>query len=120
MKSDQKYRFSLQWGQETKEQIKVGDLLEKMGNKKSKFILMVINEYIDNHPELLQPECKFTIHIDQNQNNDFLRETIKNLISEMLKDKNLCEVNSFSNKEKLNEPDMDEITAMLDNIEFFK
>ena len=35
-----KYRFSLQWSGNTQERVAAGELLEKLGNKKSDFIVL--------------------------------------------------------------------------------
>ena len=52
MKKNGKYRFTLQFGMNSEQQIRAGEILEKMGNKKSKFLIAAINEYASNHPEL--------------------------------------------------------------------
>ena len=52
MKKNGKYRFTLQFGMNSEQEIRAGEILEKMGNKKSKFLIAAINEYASNHPEL--------------------------------------------------------------------
>lgn len=52
MKKNGKYRFTLQFGMNSEQEIRAGEILEKMGNKKSKFLIAAINEYSSNHPEL--------------------------------------------------------------------
>lgn len=39
MKKDGKYRFSLQFGADSEEQVKAGELLERLGNKKVQLLL---------------------------------------------------------------------------------
>lgn len=39
MKRDGKYRFSLQFGSETREQVQAGELLERLGNRKSAVVI---------------------------------------------------------------------------------
>ena len=39
MKKDGKYRFSLQFNSDTEEQLQAGELLERMGNKKSHLVI---------------------------------------------------------------------------------
>ena len=61
MKRNGKYRFSLQFPALTEQQIKVGDALERMGNRKSSVIVKALLEYLDNHPAFLsdiQPKTK--------------------------------------------------------------
>lgn len=52
MKKNGKYRFSLQFGMDSDEEILAGELLERLGNKKSKVIIAAINEYVANHPDM--------------------------------------------------------------------
>ena len=56
MRKGDVYRLSLQFPANTLSQIQVGELLERLGSKKSQFIVMVLAEYIDQHPELKNPE----------------------------------------------------------------
>lgn len=51
MKKDGKYRFSLQFGAETEEQQSVGELLERLGNRKSAVVVAAVSDYILAHPE---------------------------------------------------------------------
>jgi hypothetical protein len=39
----------LQWGDDAEDKRRAGDLLKKLGNKKSVFIIQAISEYIDAH-----------------------------------------------------------------------
>ena len=55
MKRDGKYRFSLQFGSETREQVQAGELLERLGNRKSAVVIAALNAYIAAHPELAEP-----------------------------------------------------------------
>ena len=50
MKKDGRYRYTLQFGMESEEQIRAGELLEKLGNGKSTIIVAALNEYLDSHP----------------------------------------------------------------------
>lgn len=45
MFADNKFRFSLQWGSDSAEKIQAGKLLERLGNKKSEFVVMAVAEY---------------------------------------------------------------------------
>lgn len=46
MFADNKFRFSLQWGNDTEEKARAGELLERMGNKKSEFVVLAVTEYL--------------------------------------------------------------------------
>ena len=50
MKKDGKYRFSLQFSMSSEDEIRAGELLENLGNKKSKVLIAALNQYMDNHP----------------------------------------------------------------------
>lgn len=51
MKQDGMYRYCIQFRAHTESEIRVGELLEKLGRKKSAFIITALLEYMDNHPE---------------------------------------------------------------------
>ena len=70
MKKDGKYRFTLQFGSDTEEQIKAGELLEQLGNKKSAIIVEALNDYMLSHPELLSPHCKIEVKAVSGYNQD--------------------------------------------------
>ena len=53
MKTDKLFRFTMQIPATTPENCKVGDFLESLKNKKARFIVSVVSEYLDAHPELL-------------------------------------------------------------------
>ena len=61
MKKDGKYRYSLQFGMSSEEEIRAGELLESLGNKKSKVLIAALNEYVTNHPELESERCELRI-----------------------------------------------------------
>jgi len=44
------------------EQIQAGEFLESLGNRKSNFIVMIVGEYLRQHPEALSQDVKVTIH----------------------------------------------------------
>ena len=51
MKTDKLFRFTMQIPATTPENCKVGDFLESLKNKKARFIVSVVSEYLDAHPE---------------------------------------------------------------------
>ena len=52
MKQDGMYRYCIQFRAHTESEIRAGELLEKLGRKKSTVIVAALLEYIDNHPEI--------------------------------------------------------------------
>ena len=49
--ADNKYRYSLQWDAFSEEQIRAGQLMERLGNHKSKVVVPALIEYMERHPE---------------------------------------------------------------------
>ena len=84
MKSSKSYRFSLSWGIETEEQILAGELLDKLGNKKSRFIVQLISEYIQNNPDVLDKDKTIKFVVDSNSKQ--LKDIIKDLIQAEIAD----------------------------------
>lgn len=81
MIKDGKYRYTLQFGMESVEEQRAGELLENMGNKKSPVIVAALNEYMDRHPELLSG--KAVIHYRLNTlPPEQLEEMVRKLIEE--------------------------------------
>lgn len=52
MKQDGMYRYCIQFRAHTDSEIRAGELLEKLGRKKSAVIIAALLEYMENHPEL--------------------------------------------------------------------
>lgn len=73
MRKNGKYRFSLQFPAETEEQIQAGELLERLGNRKSAVVVAALGEYLTAHPDLLSPECRVEIRRVQSLSSDSLR-----------------------------------------------
>lgn len=83
MIKDGKYRFTLQFGMDTIEEQQAGQLLEKLGSKKSPVVIAALNEYIGNHPEVHDGTVRVQFHRDSSSQ-QLLEETIRRLIEERL------------------------------------
>ena len=83
MIKDGKYRYTIQFGMQTEEEQRAGELLENMGNKKSPVIVAALNEYIDRHPELLSGKAVIQYRLSTLPPEQ-LKETIRQLIEERL------------------------------------
>lgn len=121
MKRDGKYRFSLQFGAETTEQVQAGELLERLGNRKSAIVVAALNEYITTHPEFAEPAGR-KIHVKIEGggiSRDTLEQMIRTLIDERIKDGRLsadsAEITSVQPPNSLNEG----IAAMISNLDLF-
>lgn len=82
MKKDGKYRFSLQFGSETEEEVMVGEFLERLGNKKSELIVSVLAEYLIMHPELQVPHGKIEIKITSGYSQERVEQIVRAIVEE--------------------------------------
>lgn len=121
MKKDGKYRFSLQFGTETEEQVQAGELLEKLGNRKSQIIVAALNEYMISHPELQNPHCKVEVKVTSTS--EYSRSDIEQMVRALVEEKlALVQASGIIQKDgdSAHSSILDEdITAMLDNINIF-
>lgn len=81
MKKDNVYRFTLQFPGKTEEQIQAGDFLERLGSKKSKFLVSIICDYLRANPDAGGPQAKIrleTFHVSRNE----LRSVLEELLAE--------------------------------------
>ncbi len=84
MKLDGKYRYSLQFSDNTEEGRRVGELLERMGNRKSSLVVKALNEYLENHPELQQKDCSIQISMTSLATPDDIKQIVRELIEERI------------------------------------
>lgn len=121
MKKDGKYRFSLQFGTETNEQVQAGELLERLGNRKSQIIVAALNEYLVSHPELQNPHCKIEVKVTSVS--EYNRTDIERLVRALVEEKLAsAQASNIMQKDGDNEhsSNLDEdIAAMLENINIF-
>lgn len=116
MKKDGAYRFNLQFPADTKERIRVGELLEKLGKRKSNLVVAAINDYLDRHPQWETAEVQIKIE----QQSTLSRKQLEEIVREMVEEK----LDSLSvNHEKpeisqIEEIDQD-ISEMVENLDLF-
>lgn len=115
MRKNGKYRFSLQFPAETEEQIQAGELLERLGNRKSAVVVAALGEYLVAHPALTSPECRVEITAAQNISSEQLREIVQQIIEEHLTSIE-GNIDKKGNSICLNR----NITEMLDNLDWFQ
>ena len=124
MRRDDKYRFSLSWGRDTAEKIAVGDLLEKLKNRKSDLIVQAVWEYIGNHPEVMAENAKIVITVQSTPTDEQTLAKIQQMIDasvDRLKDSMKFQIQQEKQVEQvaptvLNQKDLDD---MLDNLTIF-
>lgn len=82
MKKEGKYRFTLQFGADSEEQIQAGELLERLGNKKSAVIVAALNEYMASRPGLQDPHCEIEVRMGSGYDREKLEQMIRTLVEE--------------------------------------
>ena len=81
VRRDDTFRFSLQWQANTQERLTVGEFLDKLGNKKSDFIVMTIWEYLQQHPEAMTPDAHIKITSKSTLNREQVLTELKSLVT---------------------------------------
>lgn len=120
---DDRYRFSLQWSADTEEKVRVGSLLERMGNKKSDFIVMAIMDYLQRHPDTDIPgtKIKITCHPvhTKEQLRAMVRDMVKSSMSELMEGKTVASVEDNQYSEMPPGPSEQDIDAMVASLKLF-
>lgn len=127
MKKDGKYRFSLQFSSATEENRMVGELLERMGNRKSILIVDAVREYLLHHPELQEENCKIEISITPVKTPENLEHLVRQMVEEKiaLYQTDSTGYQSVESVEKVPQTETEDnreedISQMLDNLDFFQ
>lgn len=117
MLKDGKYRYTLQFGRNSAEEIRAGTLLEKLGRRKSTIVVKALNEYLLSHPELLDKKTELHIHLTGAPMNE-----IENRIRELI-DKRLSECHAeqsiMSESEHQTEQISNDIMDMIEDLDLF-
>ena len=113
MKKDGKYRFSLQFSADSEEQVRAGELLERLGNRKSAVVVAALNDYLDSNPNLQDAHCKIEVKLTPGYNRDGIEEIIR--LAAVRRDEPQM---AFSEESKTDTLEAD-IAQMLDNLDMF-
>ena len=84
MRRDDKFRFSLGWSRDTAEKIAVGDLLERLKNRKSDLVVQSVWEYIWNHTEVMTEDAKIVISVHSTPTDEQTFAKIQSMIDASL------------------------------------
>ena len=117
MKSGDTYRFTLSWQTETEDQIIAGEFLDKLGNKKSKFIIQLIGNYIKEHSETITPQETMQFIINSTSVGNTLTETIRSIIQSEFAGKINPQTPVAADLEQINPNTDDSINDMLGNLD---
>lgn len=130
MKRDGKYRFSLQFSDTTEENRVVGELLERMGNRKSTLIVDAVREYLLHHPELQEENCKIEISVTTMETSENLENLVRQMVEERIALYRQEDSNAYQSGEDMQKEEMkqiessdsleEDISQMLDNLDFFQ
>ena len=118
MKKDGKYRFSLQFSSDIPENVQIGELLEKLGNKKSRVIISALTKYLQKHPQLSEESCKIevgTTGYDWKK----VEEFICKLIDEKLSSVQVSNETGMESEKIVKENLEEDVAKMLENINLF-
>lgn len=130
MKRNGKYRFSLQFPDTTEENRVVGELLERMGNRKSTLIVDAVREYLLHHPELQEENCKIEISVTTMETSENLENLVRQMVEERIALYRQEDSNAYQSGEDMQKEEMkqiessdsleEDISQMLDNLDFFQ
>lgn len=119
MKKNGKYRFSLQFASNSDEHVRVGELLEHLGNRKSQIVVAALNEYMASHPEILNPNCKIEVRITSGYNQTKIEQLIQTIVENKLAAMQLPDKMRKEVENELQEASDEDIEEMLSNLEQF-
>lgn len=122
MFKDGKYRFSLGFGNGTEKERRVGEFLERLGNRKSSLIVDVLSEYIDKHPELENSQGKIEIKITTSpsaHSKEEIEQMVRGLVAEAISSMQM-NGNMQSTSDAIDADVLDKnVAIMLDNLDQF-
>ena len=119
MKRDGRYRFSLQFGAETESQVRAGELLEKLGNKKSAVVVAALDAYLETHLELCTPALTIRINEENAMRREKLESLILGIVKEQIAHISIATGNNAPASDALPETLEDDIAQMLGNLDLF-
>ncbi len=117
MKRDGVYRFNLQFPADTQEHIRVGEVLERLGKRKSSLVVAALGEYLDRHPQWETPEVRVKIEQQSAMSREKLEELVRQLVEEKLAS---LPVSSQEADPAVEEELDSDISQMLENLELFQ
>lgn len=120
MKKNGKYRYSLQFGSDSAEEIRAGELLERLGNKKSTVVVAALNEYLSVHPELETSQCKIEIRMDSGYDKASIEKIIRAVVEEKLKEIPIGVLPASCAEQEAADMLEEDVAQMLDNLELFQ
>ena len=112
-----KYRYTLQFGPDSNEEVTAGTLLEKLGRRKSIIVVKALNEYLRSHPELMDERTELRVQLNGIPM-DVIECRIRELVEEKLSEMQL-EIKPKADTEVRSEQVSDDIVDMLGDLDLF-
>lgn len=119
MNKDGKYRYTLQFGADTPENIRVGEFLERLGNRKSHIIVDALTEYLSSHPSLEAEKPKIEVKVSAALDRAAVEELIRTILSENPELALRNNLGSPMSSETLPAEIAQDVTQMLENLDAF-
>lgn len=120
MKKDGMYRFSLGFSSDSEEKVRVGEFLEKLGNRKSSVVVPILNEFLLAHPEYLNPTIKLEVITAAKVHREQLEEMISNMLDEKIANMRLATPEPIVTEEETADILNESVEIMLSNLDMFK
>lgn len=117
MKRDGIYRFNLQFPADTQEHIRAGEVLERLGKRKSHLVVAALGEYLDRHPQWETPEVRVRVEHQVSLSREKLEALVRKLVEEKLASLPISRQEAAPAVEE--ELDQD-ISQMLENLDAFQ
>lgn len=116
MRSNDVFRFSLQFNGETEENRRAGEFLESLKNRKSVVVVAALNEYLDRHPT---ENGNIKVDVSSTINEKTVRKLIEEIVSLKLSEVKVVQQDSGDTSSSLQEDIEADVAAMLDNLDLF-
>ena len=120
MKKDGMYRFSLGFSSDSEEKVRVGEFLEKLGNRKSSVVVPILNEFLLAHPEYLNPTIKLEVTTATKMHREQLEDMISNMLDEKIANMRLATPEPIVTEEETADILNESVEIMLSNLDMFK
>lgn len=116
MKSNDVFRFSLQFNDETEENRRAGEFLESLKNRKSVVVVAALNEYLDRHPT---ENGNIKVDVSSTINEKTVRRLIEEIVSLKLSEVRIAPQTNDDASSSIQENLEADVVAMLDNLDLF-
>lgn len=120
MKKGGKYRYSLQFGSDSEEEVRAGELLERLGNKKSAIVVAALNAYISTHSDLEVSHCKIEIKTTSSYDQESIKALVRAMVEEKLRELPAAQLPAFSAGKETTDFLDEDVLQMLDNLDLFQ